>query len=230
MLSADQWREYAAQIEAVSDVPGYPFPVGPSAEDCLQMAALIGAAQLAWELVALPEHEQSDYADAYASVAADFNALLPQTGEGEGADRADPSLAEAENLNRTAIEKLRGQTEAASDTDRVMADIAAERRRQVEVEGFTTDHDGCWPYGELAEAAACYASGKPLFLESRTRRPSSMNPDGDLVVRYAPIWPWAEEWWKPKTRRHNLVRAGALITAEIERIDRGDALSKREGG
>lgn len=79
MLSADEWREYAVEIEN----DGTPSQVGPSAEDCLQVAALIGAAQLAWELVALPEHEQSDYADAYASVAADFNALLPQTGEAE---------------------------------------------------------------------------------------------------------------------------------------------------
>lgn len=33
-------------------------------------------------------------------------------------------------------------------------------------------------------------------------------------------WPFNQEWWKPTTARHNLVKAGALIAAEIERIDR----------
>ncbi|MFO6370442.1 hypothetical protein ACLBWA_35920, partial [Pseudomonas aeruginosa] len=34
------------------------------------------------------------------------------------------------------------------------------------------------------------------------------------------FWPWDEEWWKPKSARENLVRAGALVLAEIERLDR----------
>jgi hypothetical protein len=34
------------------------------------------------------------------------------------------------------------------------------------------------------------------------------------------VWPWSREWWQPKDRRRDLVRAGALIVAEIERLDR----------
>jgi hypothetical protein len=34
------------------------------------------------------------------------------------------------------------------------------------------------------------------------------------------FWPWPPEWWKPCDRRANLVRAAALLIAEIERIDR----------
>ena len=119
MLSADQWREYAAQIEAVSDVPGYPFPVGPSAEDCLQVAALIEAARSAlsileadrenlFESCVHPRTGQVEDADEKAEIASydaaieALRALLPQTGEGEGTDRADliplPD-AEAEALN-----------------------------------------------------------------------------------------------------------------------------------
>jgi hypothetical protein len=30
----------------------------------------------------------------------------------------------------------------------------------------------------------------------------------------------ADEWWKPTNRRRDLVKAGALILAEIERLDR----------
>ena len=40
------------------------------------------------------------------------------------------------------------------------------------------------------------------------------------------VWPWDRQWWKPKSRRRNLVRAAALLIAAIERIDREQA---REG-
>lgn len=76
-------------------------------------------------------------------------------------------------------------------------DIAAERSRQVEVEGFDARHDDTLAgNGQMAKAAACYALG---------------NPWG---------FPWAVHWWKPRSYRENLVRAGALIVAEIQRIDR----------
>ena len=38
-----------------------------------------------------------------------------------------------------------------------------------------------------------------------------------------PLWNWtgwSRDWWKPKNRRHDLVRAAALLIAEIERLDR----------
>lgn len=37
------------------------------------------------------------------------------------------------------------------------------------------------------------------------------------------VWPWDESWWKPTNRRRDLVKAGALILAEIERLDRAEA-------
>jgi hypothetical protein len=39
-------------------------------------------------------------------------------------------------------------------------------------------------------------------------------------VRYEDLWPWHDDWWKPKDRRRDLIRAAALIVAEIERLDR----------
>lgn len=41
-------------------------------------------------------------------------------------------------------------------------------------------------------------------------------------------WPWDASWWKPNARRRNLVKAGALILAEIERIDRAAGIGKGE--
>lgn len=93
-------------------------------------------------------------------------------------------------------------------------DIANERRRQVEVEGFTAATDDAKnPFGELALAAACYAV------------------DDGAAVRTVPPqgWPWARHRWAPRTRREDLVRAGALIAAEIDRLDRLAAASAQWG-
>lgn len=81
-------------------------------------------------------------------------------------------------------------------------DIAAERRRQIEQEGWHEQHDDLHDGGALAKAAACYAL-----------------VDFPNVMRTR-FWPWDPQWWKPKDRRRDLVKAGALIVAEIERLDR----------
>lgn len=89
------------------------------------------------------------------------------------------------------------------------ADVFAERRRQVEAEGWTLEHDDEHRHGEMAVAAACYALN------------TADDSDGP-EVRFvgAELWPWADDWWKPKDRRRDLVRAAALLLAEIERLDR----------
>ena len=87
-------------------------------------------------------------------------------------------------------------------------DIAAERQRQISVEGWTPEHDDEHNNDELVEAAACYA----MSCNIKKHRPGQR--DG---VR---LWPWDLRWLKPKDRRSNLVRAAALIVAEIERLDR----------
>lgn len=83
-------------------------------------------------------------------------------------------------------------------------DVRAERRRQIEFEGWTEEHDDEHSSGELAEAAICYIEGTTAY------------GHGNQHHR----WPWSLMWWKPKDRRRNLVKAAALLIAEIERIDR----------
>ena len=36
---------------------------------------------------------------------------------------------------------------------------------------------------------------------------------------------WSKDWWKPKDKRRDLIRAAALIVAEIERLDRKIAMT-----
>lgn len=86
--------------------------------------------------------------------------------------------------------------------------IAAERRRHVTAEGWTPEHDDEHAHGEMAIAAACYALPR---CRERT----------DLQ---ASAWPWAREWWKPTPddRVRELVKAGALIAAEIDRLLRAE--------
>ena len=117
-----------------------------------------------------------------------------------------------------------------------VARIHAERRRQVEAEGWTPEHDAQHSGEELALAAAVYAWPSPRPLEVKK------------------AWPWDRSWWKPttpemdpvncgcrsvgecrhfsvtdeakrKARMRDLEKAGALIAAEIDRLA---ALSKLE--
>jgi hypothetical protein len=98
----------------------------------------------------------------------------------------------------------------------VIDEITAERRRQIDVEGWTADHDDGHAYGAMSRAAACYAA----HASARCR----VNVDLAAYQQGAPLrsigWPWLDRWWKPKDPRRDLIRAAALIVAEIERIDR----------
>jgi hypothetical protein len=94
-----------------------------------------------------------------------------------------------------------------------LQDVIDERSRQISAEGWTEEHDDRHAGGEMARAAACYAA------HTDDEQGSYCDPDADN--RHIPIlWPWAPRWWKPKDRRRDLVRAAALIVAEIERLDR----------
>jgi hypothetical protein len=98
----------------------------------------------------------------------------------------------------------------------VIDEIAAERRRQIEAEGWAPEHDDCHNRGELALAAATYCL--------HTVGGISLVPYGDIEdnenVGPNVYWPWTASCWKPKDRRRDLIRAAALIVAEIERLDR----------
>ncbi len=82
--------------------------------------------------------------------------------------------------------------------------IAEERQRQIEKEGWTEDHDSGHQDNELLHAAICYA----------------VHADDPSEPEVIPMmWPWKDADWKPAKGNtvRDLVKAGALIAAEIDR-------------
>lgn len=99
-----------------------------------------------------------------------------------------------------------------------VVDVLAERQRQIEREGWTPEHDDAHDAGDMATAATCYVLNAACVLS--TLDGTEFNPfagGGGLA------WPWDEKWWKPTTPRRDLVKAAALILAEIDRLDRAAA-------
>ena len=83
--------------------------------------------------------------------------------------------------------------------------IADERKRQIEKEGWTAEHDANHTDDTLALAGVCYAI--PSYLRKYEKE-----------VPF--FWPWDKESWKPTpdNRIKELVKAGALIAAEIDKL------------
>lgn len=104
-----------------------------------------------------------------------------------------------------------------------MYDVLHERRRQLQDEGCAESHDDQYDSGELAAAAACYTMNAACLLHPENGAPL------DIEALRMLAWPWGEKQWKPKDARRDLVRAAALIVAEIERLDRAAALQPDDG-
>ncbi|MGP5741979.1 hypothetical protein [Pseudomonas aeruginosa] len=113
---------------------------------------------------------------------------------------------------RTDTQKLLDAYIAAApgkEVPQAWHDVQAERRRQIEAEGWTPEHDDEHSHGQMARAAACYALAG-----------SSAPNDGTAALLVSLAWPWDEQWWKPTSARGDLVKACALALAKIERLDR----------
>jgi hypothetical protein len=89
-----------------------------------------------------------------------------------------------------------------------------ERMRQIEVEGWTPEHDDTQVHGEMAKAAmsyvdfACRLGGR--FHDHIIANKQFYRPE---------FWLWDDELWKPSDDPiRNLQKAGALIAAEIDRL------------
>ncbi|MFF6644169.1 hypothetical protein ACET4I_09490 [Pseudomonas aeruginosa] len=146
----------------------------------------------------------------YAAPVAQAQHSVPE----EFIGRLSEFLAQRGATGKALLRELRDMLAAAPGTEVPQAwlDVQAERRRQVEAEGWTPEHDDAHSYGQMARAAACYALAG-----------SSAPNDGTAALLVSLAWPWDEQWWKPSTARRDMVKACALALAEIERLDRATA-------
>jgi hypothetical protein len=103
----------------------------------------------------------------------------------------------------------RVQAEPVMSTSPGVDAIAAERRRQLVVEGWTVERDvKLYAGGQLARAAQSYAWAA-----------AAVAATGLTPTEPPRWWPWRDHWWKPESQRRCLEKAGALIAAEIDRLD-----------
>lgn len=93
--------------------------------------------------------------------------------------------------------------------------IAKERQRQVEKEGWTDQHDDAHSEAELVAAARAYCWAAYCEVTFAANKDDLKLPPNDWPVE------WSREYWKPSNHPiRNLIKAGALIAAEIDRLIR----------
>lgn len=130
-------------------------------------------------------------------------------------------LDEVERLRALSTPEMREEAGEGAAEGEGVGRIAAERRRQVEREGYSTEHDDTHDAGELAACAAGYA----MPPDKREMRQMLLEPGKVFVPKG---WPFECCDWKPGDRIRELEKAGALVAAEIDRLLRKRAAEDYE--
>jgi len=152
----------------------------------------------------------------------DLRGEIDGTGsDGDWTDLTECEVRQGIDILTEEIDQLRLQCSHLTIASR---DVMGERARQVAIEGWAPDQDDRYIDRELAKVASCYVQWASL--SDRDRRPDMAKINGRTDGDGTPCsWPmgWSHHWWKPTTHRRDLIKAGALILAEIERLDRAAA-------
>lgn len=125
-----------------------------------------------------------------------------------GVDPADPIVV----VHTMTCSRCKGVTSWTIEIGPGAEMIHAERIRQVVEERRDARQDDLQTAGELGRAAAAYAVPEAGRNYYRTRL-------GRMIPSF---WPWPDAFWKPtpEDRIRELVKAGALCAAEIDRLTR----------
>lgn len=148
--------------------------------------------------------KMTDSAAQLAAAALASQAMSAMKIDPVSADPKSPDIADA--LVLTFLDPP-----AASASGQALHLFAEERSRQVNAEGFNPEADDRYLAGELARAAAAYALPGPWRHKSAAH--------GHVAPS---TWPWPPEWFKPtpNDRLREVLKAGALLLAEAERLIR----------
>ncbi|HHT5683130.1 MULTISPECIES: hypothetical protein [Klebsiella] len=124
---------------------------------------------------------------------------MPAWGANTSIERIKTINATLPSFSLKTVEALVEMLESCNST-KAINDVIAERQRQQTVKGFSTEQDDTYVGFQLSAAAICYI--EPMEAEN--------------------YWPadWYDDSFKPTDTRRNLIKAAALIIAEIERLDR----------
>lgn len=102
--------------------------------------------------------------------------------------------------------------------------ISAERERQISKEKFTANHDDAHDARELANASRAYLKHychRAWVWTNELGMPGIVDGVASYREEKPPgEWPWNDEDWKPKSPIDDLIKAGALIAAELDRLQR----------
>lgn len=157
--------------------------------------------------------DSSVISDIYRVIATHFQAGRPVTGEpiyqwrpSHDDEWGEVNKADFDWAGQVGHERriLWTTPPAAVHGHEAVRDVLAERERQVTEERWSVEHDDSHEDGQLADAAGCYA----------------LWAAGYSLNGWREFWPWKPEWLKQDEPRRMLVKAGALVLAEIQRLDR----------
>lgn len=150
----------------------------------------------------------------YAAPVAQAQRSVPE----EFIGRLSEFLAQRGATGKALLRELRDMLAAApgNSVPQAWLDVQAERRRQVEVEGYHGFRDSHYINYELSKAARAYIEVSWHALS------------GGLPCKKPESWPWMTgfKWADGRTM---LVKACALGLAEIERLDRAASAGKEVG-
>lgn len=111
-----------------------------------------------------------------------------------------------------------------TDLSKALIDVMNERDRQWNEEGFSAEWDDAARQPlELARAAMCYVMHPVLVHDLTARMRIEASAESYQTCPPPKGWPFERAWWKPTDPRRDMVKAAALILAEIERLDRAEA-------
>lgn len=178
-------------------------------------ADLADANEQLLKMQAEAEKKQEAYDDyvakaekAYGDLLDENRRLAESTDEQESLQQLQQKLDDVLAENRQLHERLSGVT---ATTGSYM--IAVERERQVKDEGYNAEHDQVHEPMTLARAAVSY-----ILCNDEKKRKIARNT----------YWPWEDKYYKPRDMKRNLVRAGALVAAAIDRLLAEDVKSPVE--
>jgi hypothetical protein len=94
--------------------------------------------------------------------------------------------------------------------------IAEERQRQIDVEGYSKEHDSQHKVSEFISAASSYTHSAVMHALKEEGATNDALTNGIPFLKKSFVWGY--DAFKPTNCLRDLIKAGALIAAAIDRL------------